>query len=95
MAGNYHVVRDLIWTKAEAIIWLDYPFLLVLRQLTRRTFTRWWTQELLWVQTTNRFGFTSNFGRKTRCSIGCSKRIGAGSARRRSYCLCQNIGIWN
>jgi len=48
VAGNYHVVRDLIWPKAEAIIWLDYPFLTVLWQLTRRTFTRWWTQELLW-----------------------------------------------
>jgi adenylate kinase family enzyme len=48
IAGNYHIVRDLIWPKAEAAIWLDYPFLTVLWQLTRRTFLRWWTQELLW-----------------------------------------------
>lgn len=48
VAGNYHIVRDLIWPKAEAIIWLDYPLLIVLRQLTRRTFKRWWTRELLW-----------------------------------------------
>jgi len=48
VAGNYSVVRDLVWTRAEAVIWLDYPFLLVLKQLTRRTFKRWWTQELLW-----------------------------------------------
>ncbi len=48
IAGNYQVVRDLIWTKAEAVIWLDYPFLTVLWQLTRRTFKRWWTRELLW-----------------------------------------------
>lgn len=48
VAGNYHVVRDLIWPKAEAIIWLDYPLLLVLKQLSLRTFKRWWTQELLW-----------------------------------------------
>ena len=48
VAGNYHVVRDLIWPKAEAIIWLDYPLLTVLQQLTRRSFQRWWTQELLW-----------------------------------------------
>ena len=48
VAGNYRIVRDLTWPRAEAVIWLDYPFLTVLRQLTRRTFHRWWTQELLW-----------------------------------------------
>jgi adenylate kinase family enzyme len=48
VAGNYHVIRDLVWTKAEVIIWLDYPFFIILWQLTRRTFQRWWTQELLW-----------------------------------------------
>lgn len=48
VAGNYHVVRDLVWPKAEAVIWLDYPLRTVLWQLTRRTFRRWWTQELLW-----------------------------------------------
>ncbi|MCC6301075.1 MAG: adenylate kinase [Anaerolineales bacterium] len=48
VAGNYSVVRDLIWSQAEAVIWLDYPFILVLKRLTRRTFNRWWTQELLW-----------------------------------------------
>lgn len=48
IAGNYHIVRDIIWPKAQAVIWLDYPFLTVLWQLTRRTVTRWWTQELLW-----------------------------------------------
>jgi adenylate kinase family enzyme len=48
VAGNYHIVRDLIWPKADAVIWLDYPLSTVLWQLTRRTFARWWTQELLW-----------------------------------------------
>ena len=48
IAGNYRVVRDITWSKAEAVIWLDYPFLIVLRQLTRRTFRRWWNRELLW-----------------------------------------------
>jgi hypothetical protein len=41
-------VRDILWPKAEAIVWLDYPLLTVFWQLTRRTFRRWWTQELLW-----------------------------------------------
>lgn len=48
VAGNYHVVRDLVWPRAEAIIWLDYPLLVILMQLLRRTVKRWWTQELLW-----------------------------------------------
>jgi adenylate kinase family enzyme len=48
VAGNYHIVRERVWSKAEAIIWLDYPLLTVLWQLTRRSFKRWWTQELLW-----------------------------------------------
>jgi len=48
VAGNYHVVRDLVWPKADAVIWLDYSLPRILWQLTRRTFTRWWTQELLW-----------------------------------------------
>ena len=48
VAGNYQVVRDLTWPKAEAVIWLDYPFLTVFWQLTRRTIQRWWTKELLW-----------------------------------------------
>ena len=59
VAGNYHVVRDLIWPRAEAVIWLDYPFLTVLWQLTRRTFRRWWKRELLWG--TNRESLWSHF----------------------------------
>lgn len=59
VAGNYHVVRDLVWPMAEAVIWLDYPFWTVFKQLTQRTFRRWWTQELLWG--TNREPFWVHF----------------------------------
>ena len=48
VAGNYHAVRDVIWPRAEAVIWLDYSLWTIFWQLTRRTFTRWWTRELLW-----------------------------------------------
>jgi adenylate kinase family enzyme len=40
-AGNYHVARDLLWPRAEAVIWLDYSLWRVLWQLTRRNFKRW------------------------------------------------------
>jgi adenylate kinase family enzyme len=56
VAGNYHVVRDLIWPKAEAVIWLDYSLWRIFWQLTRRTFVRWWTQELLWGTNRERLG---------------------------------------
>ena len=47
-AGNYRVVRDILWSKAESIIWLDYSFPLVFGRLWRRTWRRWWHQEELW-----------------------------------------------
>lgn len=48
IAGNYSKVRDLIWTRADTLIWLDYPFPLVFWRLFRRTLTRIVTQEELW-----------------------------------------------
>ena len=59
VAGNYSAVRDLIWPNAEALIWLDYRFGRVFWQLSRRTFRRWWNQELLWG--TNREPFWVHF----------------------------------
>jgi adenylate kinase family enzyme len=48
LAGNYSRVRDLVWERADAILWLDYPFLLVFDRLLRRTWQRWRRRELLW-----------------------------------------------
>ena len=48
LAGNYSKLRDIIWPRAESIIWLDYPFLLVFERLLSRTKRRWWRKELLW-----------------------------------------------
>lgn len=48
VAGNYSKARDLIWPRAQLVIWLDYPRSLALWRLIRRTFRRWWSRELLW-----------------------------------------------
>ena len=38
--GNYRVVRDVVWARADTLIWLDYPFPLVFWRLARRTLWR-------------------------------------------------------
>lgn len=46
--GNYSKVRDIIWERADTVIFLDYSFWLVLGRLLRRTWRRSWQQEELW-----------------------------------------------
>ena len=48
VAGNYRDVRDIVWPRAEAIVWLDYPFPLVFWRLTARTVRRAVMREVLW-----------------------------------------------
>ena len=48
VAGNYRSVRDLLWPRAEIVIWLDYSLPLIFSRLWRRTWRRWWFQEELW-----------------------------------------------
>ena len=48
IGGNYSKARDLIWTRADTLIWLDYSFPLVISRLFRRTIRRIVTQEDLW-----------------------------------------------
>lgn len=38
--GNYSAVRDLIWGRADALIWLDYPVIVPLWRVTGRTLRR-------------------------------------------------------
>lgn len=38
--GNYNVVRDIVWLRATALIWLDYSFPVVFRRAVSRTISR-------------------------------------------------------
>jgi adenylate kinase family enzyme len=40
VAGNYHTVRDLVWPKAQAVIWLDYSLPVLFWRLLTRTIRR-------------------------------------------------------
>jgi len=46
--GNYSKARDLVWSRADTVIWLDYPLVLILWRLLRRTIRRVITREELW-----------------------------------------------
>ena len=46
--GNYSAVRDLIWRRASAIVWLDYSFVRVFSRALSRTARRIVTGETLY-----------------------------------------------
>lgn len=48
IAGNYSKARDIIWARADTLVWLDYPLLVSLWQLFGRTVRRIVSQEDLW-----------------------------------------------
>jgi len=53
--GNYSKVRDIVWGRADTIVWLDYPLLVILGRLVWRTLRRVFTREELWQGNRERF----------------------------------------
>ena len=52
--GGYSSQRDVIWSRAETIVWLDYPMRTVLYRWARRTLARIRSGEEFWPGTGNR-----------------------------------------
>jgi adenylate kinase family enzyme len=46
--GNYSKVRDLVWSRADTLIWLDYNFIVIFWRLLWRSIHRVFSRELLW-----------------------------------------------
>jgi len=46
--GNYRAVRDLVWARADTVIWFDLPRRTVMRQVLLRTIRRGATRQELW-----------------------------------------------
>jgi adenylate kinase family enzyme len=46
--GNYSAVRDIVWSRADTVIWLDLPRWRVMRQVVGRTLRRVATGAELW-----------------------------------------------
>jgi len=62
--GNYSRVRGILWPRASAVIWLDYPLRTILTRVLLRTLRRVFTREELWNGNRERF-FRSVFGRES------------------------------
>jgi adenylate kinase family enzyme len=46
--GNYSQVRDIVWSRANTVVWLDYPLPVIMARLLRRSWRRVVMQEELW-----------------------------------------------
>lgn len=46
--GNYSRVQDLVWQRADTVLWLDLPRRRIMAQLARRTLQRMLTRTELW-----------------------------------------------
>ena len=53
--GSYSAVRHVIWPRAECVVWLDLPRLLVTSRVLRRTVIRCATRQELWNGNRDRF----------------------------------------
>jgi adenylate kinase family enzyme len=62
--GNYTAVRDLVWPRATALVWLNYPLRVLMWQLLSRTLRRTLRKEELWNGNRERF-FLQFFSRES------------------------------
>jgi adenylate kinase family enzyme len=46
--GNYSAVRDIVWARADTVVWLDLPRAVVMRQIIWRTIRRAAVRQELW-----------------------------------------------
>lgn len=46
--GNYSRVRDIVWSRADTLVWLDYPLAVIMARVTRRTIRRSLMRQELW-----------------------------------------------
>jgi adenylate kinase family enzyme len=46
--GNYSAIRDLVWQRADMVIWLDYSLTQIMWRICKRTVWRALTRQELW-----------------------------------------------
>jgi adenylate kinase family enzyme len=46
--GNYSRVRDIVWSRADTVVWMDYALAVIMGRVIWRTMRRTLTREALW-----------------------------------------------
>jgi adenylate kinase family enzyme len=46
--GSYSVIQDIVWGRADTVVWFDLPYATVMARTIRRTLRRTVTREELW-----------------------------------------------
>jgi adenylate kinase family enzyme len=46
--GNYSAVREMVWERADTVVWFDLPYAVVMARTIRRTVRRTVTRQELW-----------------------------------------------
>ena len=46
--GNYSAIWEIVWNRADTVVWFDLPYAIVLARTIRRTLRRTLTREELW-----------------------------------------------
>ncbi len=61
--GGYSAVRDVVWPRADTVVWLDYPLAVILPRLVARIVSRIRDGAELWPGTGNRETIRGQFSR--------------------------------
>jgi adenylate kinase family enzyme len=65
--GNYSTVRDIVWERADTVVWFDLSYAVVMARTVRRTLRRVVTREELW--NGNREPWSNLYSRNPQTSI--------------------------
>jgi hypothetical protein len=53
--GNYSKVRDIVWSRVDTVVWLDFALPVIMGRLLWRTLRRVFSREELWSGNRERF----------------------------------------
>ncbi|MGV3525217.1 MAG: hypothetical protein ACO1RX_13380 [Candidatus Sericytochromatia bacterium] len=90
IAGNYQRVQDLIWPRAQGVIWLDISLLKALTRVSRRSVVRAWRKE--WICNGNQESLRQTFASRDSLLLWLFRTHGSHRARYRARLQTPELG---